>query len=389
MNAKARLFPTIATVCVVALAAAMVWFLRPTAAPTRPKPADAAGVADMKMSGPYTHENLAVFLIHGPDRIEGEQFLTLREAMEQKTLIVHETGDVNELMVENRGDLAVYIHPGDIVKGGRQDRMIPHDCIVPPNSGRKPISTFCVERGRWTRRGDEDAEKFSVPENTANNPRLLTAARLASDQGAVWEAVAEQQNKLSVVGDVTASYSPSSLQLSLENEKLQAAIAAYKTKLESIVADSADAVGFAVVVNGEVQTVDVYASHALFEKLWPKLLEAGVVSAIARKSESSDFAQAGEQDIRRFVRDLDEQRRKWEARYLAGQEGQPAVYLGGYSAWSSEFRVAETQPFHSSYIRTEPDSAGNRAPLPETMPVQEEPGLQFPQNELDSYLMPE
>src|SRR5436190_1680892 len=78
-------------------------------------PTTRPAMADCKLSGPYTHGNLTVFLIHGPDRMKGREFLTLSEAMEKKLVVVHETSNVNELAIENTGSTDVYVQSGDIV----------------------------------------------------------------------------------------------------------------------------------------------------------------------------------------------------------------------------------------------------------------------------------
>jgi hypothetical protein len=65
---------------------------------------------DLRLSGPYTHENLTVFLVYGRDRLETKELLTLQEALVQKKAVVHEKEDVNELTVE------VTVH------GGSQER---------------------------------------------------------------------------------------------------------------------------------------------------------------------------------------------------------------------------------------------------------------------------
>src|SRR5438552_18547497 len=52
-------------------------------------------------SGPYTHENLTIFLIHGDDALKQKIFLTLPEALQQKKIVIHETRSVNELSMEN------------------------------------------------------------------------------------------------------------------------------------------------------------------------------------------------------------------------------------------------------------------------------------------------
>src|SRR5215510_8865160 len=115
-----------------------------------------------KVSGPYSHKNLSIFLIHGEDRAKGWVPLTLQEAMEQKKVIVHETENVNSLAIENVSREEVFVQSGDIVKGGKQDRVLAIDLIVPPKSGRMPIDSFCVEQGRWNKRGEESANAFSA-----------------------------------------------------------------------------------------------------------------------------------------------------------------------------------------------------------------------------------
>src|SRR3984893_3965661 len=103
---------------------------------------------DYRLEGPFTQGNLTVFLIHGKDRIKGQTFITLQEALAQKKVIGRETRGVNELTIENISGEEVYVQSGDIVKGGQQDRMMAVDLILPPRSGRVGISAFCVENGR-------------------------------------------------------------------------------------------------------------------------------------------------------------------------------------------------------------------------------------------------
>src|SRR5262249_53539788 len=111
---------------------------------------------DYKISGPYTHDNLTIFLLHGKDTLTGKNILTLQEALERKKCVVHETKNVNELSVENvSADVDVYVQAGDIVKGGQQDRILSFDLILPPKSGKVQIASFCCEHGRWQQRGGE------------------------------------------------------------------------------------------------------------------------------------------------------------------------------------------------------------------------------------------
>src|SRR5437870_2667630 len=70
---------------------------------------------DYRLSGPYTHRNLAIFLVHGKNSMKGKSFLTLQEALVQKKVVVYETQSVNELSIQNFSNEDVYVQSGDIV----------------------------------------------------------------------------------------------------------------------------------------------------------------------------------------------------------------------------------------------------------------------------------
>lgn len=235
------------------------------------------------LTGPYTHENLTVFLIHDTDTIPADAYLTLEEAFDQKKVTVHETGNVGELLIENLlDDKDVFIQAGEILRGGRQDRAIGVDFIVPAKS-KLPFPTFCVEMGRWHRRGAESAAAFSSSKHYLSSKDLKLAAKMKASQHAVWDGVADAQAKLSesVGHNMRSEVSPSSLELSLEHEKLQERRQAYRKALEKIIEDKPDAVGFAFAINGELNTAETYASAILFRKLWKKLLESAAIEAVA------------------------------------------------------------------------------------------------------------
>ncbi len=297
---------------VVACAATILAFSAGCAKERKPakilqKGDQATGKSELRFSEPASHENLSVFLIHGEDRIKDKEFVTLKDALESKQVVINENGNVNQLTIQNNGSVAVYIQSGDIVKGGKQDRMIQYDCVVPPKSDKMPISSFCVEQGRWRPRGKESAVNFNSSSNSAIGNRMKLAAKLEGDQGAVWNYVSEvQENYAGSLGEsVQASESASSLELSLSNKKLTEAAKAYEDTLAGIVAGRDDAIGFAVVINGKVSSVDIYASHALFAKLWPKLIKTAAFEAINELKKGAKFDQAGVDDIRSFMAEAD------------------------------------------------------------------------------------
>ena len=279
-----------------------------------------------RVSGPHVHENLAVYFVHGRSA-DGPTPLTLQEALLNGKVSVIETGRVNELMIENAGADPVFIQAGDIVKGGKQDRVLTVSFILPPNSGRLPIASFCVEQGRWSARGAEEVAKFSsageaMPSRAAllamaapppaakapSDPPTATAEpstdvrnrvqqreaagrarnsdETSTKQRKVWDSVANTQQKLSqgLNAAVAAPQSASSLQLSLENGKLKEARTAYIKALEQAGVQETDVVGYVVAINGKISVANVYPSNALFKKMWGKQLAAVVTEAIGEKA---------------------------------------------------------------------------------------------------------
>ncbi len=280
--------------------------------------AAAAGAPERRISGPFAHDNLAIYLVHGASA-PGPVPLTLAEAMQRGHAVVYETGNVSELSIENTGLEDVFVQSGDIVKGGKQDRVLTISMILPAKSGKLPIASFCVEQGRWTARGREDVSRFgtaasALPSREAKlamkvTPKLDPAAAAAaaaggrpgiaqrgnaetSAQGKVWDSVRKTQTRLSdaVGAPVAARESATSLQLTLENEKLRASQAAYAAALSGKGAAESDVIGFVFAINGKINSADLYPSNGLFRKMWAKNLNASVTEALAAKSESAGAA---------------------------------------------------------------------------------------------------
>ncbi|MBK6749871.1 MAG: hypothetical protein IPG67_07675 [Acidobacteria bacterium] len=159
--------------------------------------AASAQTANYTISSPYTHKNLTIFLIHGKDQRTKSNIMTLQEAMERKLFVVYETSEVNELEVENLSKTQdVFIQSGDIVKGGKQDRVLAVSIIIPASSGRVKIESFCVESGRWTKRGNEDSTKFDSSNERIVTKELKIAANAARSQQEVWDQVSNAQARL-------------------------------------------------------------------------------------------------------------------------------------------------------------------------------------------------
>ena len=267
-----------------------------------PGQGSATQAGDYRLSGPYTHRNLTIFLVHGKDLIKGKSFLTLQEALVQKKVVVYETKSVNELSIQNFSNEDVYVQSGDIVKGGQQDRMIGVDLIVPPKSGKLPISAFCVEHGRWSGRGNERAAVFSSSADAVATKEIKLAAKRSNSQGGVWQSVTVVQDKLSrnLGARVNSTASESSLQLAVENEKVRETADSYIKALSNLANRGDDVIGYVFAINGKVNSADIYGSNVLFKKLWPKLLKANAIEAIA-ELQGDKFKPASADSVRGFL----------------------------------------------------------------------------------------
>src|SRR5688572_12698909 len=144
-------------------------------------------------------------------------YLSLQEGLDQKKIVITElTGqedqntapspaqehdseldeaEVNRLFVENISSDTIIILGGEVVRGGKQDRMIAQDFMILPHSGKVDIAVYCVEHGRWT--GPDATADFEIAMDVAPN-KVRRAAKSDAAQEKVWEEVAHLNRDLEV-----------------------------------------------------------------------------------------------------------------------------------------------------------------------------------------------
>jgi hypothetical protein len=275
-----------------------------------------ASAEEYRISGPFTHENLTVYLVHGAS-VAGPVPITLQEATAKNTIRVIETKNVNELMAENLDDSDIFIQSGEIVKGGAQDRVMAVSLILPARSGLVPISAFCVERGRWSARGAEDPNMLHAAGTTmpprgvgqfaasavaafaarqspqaapAPEARERIIAQISQAQALAWSESSRLQSELTrrLKAKVARSESPTSLALTLDDRHVQAAENAFVEELQPHGMEEADVVGYVLAVDGRLSSAQIYASNGLFQKMWAGQLRAGAAEAIVSDHSSDD-----------------------------------------------------------------------------------------------------
>ena len=250
--------------------------------------------SDFSLSEPYKHKNLTLYFLGlngtAQNGTYAEQIIPLDEALSKNKVTVHETGNVSELRVENTStDNIVFLQAGDIVKGGKQDRVLTTDMLLQPQSGRVAISAFCVERGRWQPRESESVKQFSSSKNSLSSKKLKIAAFSRKEQGEVWKEVSNVQKKLydNIGADVQDNRSRTSLQLSLESDAVKGSLDDYIKELTRTLANHKNAHGYIALINGQINSADVFSSSELFKKQWPKLLLASATEALAELDKDS------------------------------------------------------------------------------------------------------
>jgi hypothetical protein len=204
----------------------------------------------------------------------------------------------------------VLILSGDILKGGQQDRISEYDLVIAPQSGRIPLAAFCVEHTapRWMRQKTSEDRVFQENPGVVASNKLRLANRYYRDQSDVWAGVAESQRNLSMnVGTSVASReSDSSLALSLSAKEVREAADKHVTLLESIPDGKNDVIGMAFAINGKMVAADVFGSGTLFRKVWPKLLRASAVEAVAELQKDKTFEPGAVDAARAFLQETEQ-----------------------------------------------------------------------------------
>jgi hypothetical protein len=285
-------------------------------APPPPAPTGGTLSESAKMLDPIQVESLTLTpIVSTKQKIEEQPLLVLDEAMPKKLVRIHEVddGDVNNLTLTNKSEQPLFLLAGEVIIGGKQDRIIGRNTIVPPKK-TQTVPVFCVEHGRW----DNSSKEFTTAKALAHG-RLRGSANF-DGQSDVWKEVADKNEKRKTKSSTDTYRKVASQQSDGTLGKWEKQVDTALDKLTD--ADKAKLVGFAVSVNGKVATVDVFENPTLFKKLQDKLVRSYITEAIDVKKDKdvkaptakdvTDFIADAEkaQEERSFETDLSESRMK-------------------------------------------------------------------------------
>jgi hypothetical protein len=311
-----------------------------------PDPVPGKAEGNWRLLDPVAYENITIFPVVSSSTQDTSPFLTLDEGLSSGEVIVSEQGaaglartrdgrpvalpptnagaSVSQLVLINRSKRPLLLLAGELVSGGKQDRIIGKDRIVPVGSEALPLDVFCVEHGRWT-----GASSQFGASKTIVHPSVREQAAVAQDQNEVWDAVRSgtlsraKAEPAGVAGQPAPPPAPLNLGVISETIATTAPTQSYaKIYVHGRTGASVDefveelqrrfdratsglkgerVVGVVVAYGGDVAWSDIFASGELFEHYWSKLLRSYAVEAMARPAYRETAAIT---DAREFLRDL-------------------------------------------------------------------------------------
>ena len=319
-----RIIVVIAGVALLVLAGVLVpCFIEGGEVPT------AAG--GYSLLSPIRSGNLTVFPVVAGKSYDTAQFLTLDEGLRSGEVVIaeagqvqgmirrrpgghpspiHDSAQVNRLVLVNNSSRPLLLLAGEIVSGGKQDRVIGKDRIVPAESDPVDLSVFCVEPGRWVASAGKENFYNTQALGLLAAPAVRSKVMAEKDQQQVWDNVAKARGAMETItveGSAPMAQSTTSYARVMENKNVQKQVdsvaAPVQKGYESVIRQLRDqnAVGVVVAMNGEVVWADIFASTQLLQKYWPKLVRSYAADAVVTRAKAAEVTT---KEAQKFLDDL-------------------------------------------------------------------------------------
>jgi hypothetical protein len=286
--------------------------------PIQPDLGEAGQVrSSYKVLAPISRGNLTIFPVVADRTHDTRDFLTLDEGVRSGEVVVSEAGsvqplirghqrfiphdgaEVNRLVLVNNSDRPLILLAGEIVTGGKQDRVVGKDRIVPPKSDPIDLAVFCVEPDRWV----ASKSQFGSFHSQMAQPSVRRSAMADQNQQEVWAQVGaakESMTARAAPGSAGTLAGTSSYARVMDNDEVKQRVDAVAVPIEQSYLGlmrelrERNAVGVVVAVNGRMIWADIFASTALLEKYWPKLIRSYAAEALTqgKNSERPDLKDA-------------------------------------------------------------------------------------------------
>ena len=230
-----------------------------------------------------TYKNLRLYPIRAKSAFKEqtknfERYTSLKEALEKKKIKItekeskNEYAEVNTLYAENTSQDTLFLMAGEVIQGGKQDRVIGEDVVIPPKTTKVKLPVYCVEHGRWTANrssGNQFNSYFSV-----SGLSVRKAVDVKKDQSEVWKKV-EEVNTKNKVNTSTSAYT--ALNTATDYVKIEKE---YLTALQPKLAAEKDIIGVIVASGDKVIGCEIFATQQLFQKAADNLLRSYIHEAV-------------------------------------------------------------------------------------------------------------
>lgn len=267
---------------------------------------------EAELSQRFTYNKLKVYPIRANDNFRNEykdigKFSSLEEAIKNNKIKITEvgsSGSVNTLYAENLSDEPIYIIAGEIVKGGKQDRIIGEDVVLAPGEN-KNLDAYCVEHGRWSTK--ESGNNFSGYMNISSK-EVRKAAAVNKNQSLVWEKVAGV-TRTNNAESSTGSYTE------LENsEEYNKKLSNYLQVFKSAWDNDPEVVGVVAVTGNEIIGCDIFASHDLFVNSYNNLIHSYITEALTNGENVTLSRSEVQKYLDQFLKDESKQKENLEGK---------------------------------------------------------------------------
>jgi hypothetical protein len=318
---------------IIVVAAIVLMVVAGVAIPCVLQAGEVAPAPGYSLLSPIRSGNLTVFPVVASKSYDTAEFLTLDEGLRSGEVVITEAGQaqglirrrpgepvvirpergaqVNQLVLVNNSKWPLLLLAGEIVTGGKQDRVIGKDRIVPAESDPVDLSVFCVEPGRWVAaNGKSEFSLVGGMHGNVASPSVRASAMGAKNQQQVWDDVAKSKQAMSLMVAAPAAAevnSTSSYARVMDNKEVQQKVNAVaepvQRNYESVIRQLRDknAVGVVVSVNGEIVWADIFASTQLLQKYWPKLIRSYATEAVVTRAKGGE---ASAKEAQKFLDDL-------------------------------------------------------------------------------------
>ena len=192
--------------------------------------------------------------------------ISFEEALREGKITVKEMAtpggaDVGMLTIKNHSKKDILIESGEMVAGGKQDRVFASTTLIPPDEKEVFLPVFCVEKGRWDTR--IRSFRYAGPANNA----LKRQVNIARKQNKVWKEIDRQLGESDKVNKTNAY-----LEIYRDTINRDSACIAYFNSRMSA-SDSLFA-GFVAITGDKIINCELFGSTAMFMAAYPTLLKS-------------------------------------------------------------------------------------------------------------------